>query len=213
MFIIFICYLLFAVHTRHKGVFRIHGAFHSDQEHLRSGRTQDHPGDPRRYTRYHLHHCFLPQQASPTSCTARQARHPIGTSYSQRGSKKADLHTHNPTIRLASPLYTFNHGTLSDAPDVGFIPLHWALHICHQQPCASILFSVFLPLRTSLLCLKNCQQWILRILSGNMPSMDRWEWVFQEMLCFQSFCTKLSPDEQYFSEPWSIFSLLPSCLD
>ncbi|XP_057196191.1 palmitoyltransferase ZDHHC18a isoform X2 [Triplophysa rosa] len=67
-----------------------------------------------------------PSRPPPTGCTACQAQRPINTSCSQRGSKQADLHTHNPTIRLPSPPYTFNHRTLvlSDAPDVGFIPLH-----------------------------------------------------------------------------------------
>ncbi|KAI4889505.1 hypothetical protein NFI96_029708 [Prochilodus magdalenae] len=59
----------------------------------------------------------------PTGCSGRQARRPMDKSCPPGGSKRATLHTHS--FRLPSPPYLLSHSPLilSDAPDVGFIPL------------------------------------------------------------------------------------------
>ncbi|XP_036443279.1 palmitoyltransferase ZDHHC18a isoform X3 [Colossoma macropomum] len=61
----------------------------------------------------------------PTGCSGQQARRPMDKSCPPRGSKRASLHTHKASFRLPSPPYSLSHSPLilSDAPDVGFIPL------------------------------------------------------------------------------------------
>ncbi|XP_072535929.1 palmitoyltransferase ZDHHC18a isoform X2 [Salminus brasiliensis] len=55
----------------------------------------------------------------PTGCSGRQARRPTDKTCPPRGSK------HKTSFRLPSPPYALSHSPLilSDAPDVGFIPL------------------------------------------------------------------------------------------
>lgn len=85
-----------------------------------------------------------PSKPPSNGCSGRQARRPIDVPCSQRGLKRAALHTHKPMLRLPSPLYSLSDSPLilSDAPDMGFIPLNWAQYLCHQQSCANTLHSV-----------------------------------------------------------------------
>uniref|UniRef100_A0A8C1U7P5 Palmitoyltransferase n=1 Tax=Cyprinus carpio TaxID=7962 RepID=A0A8C1U7P5_CYPCA len=65
-------------------------------------------------------------KSPPTGCSGRQARRPIDVPCSQRGSKQAALLTHKTMLRVSSPPYSLGHSPiiLSDAPDMGFIPLN-----------------------------------------------------------------------------------------
>lgn len=90
----------------------------------------------------------------PAGFTGHHPRRPIDMSCPHRGSKPAALHTHKSMLPLPSPSYTFNDSPLilSDAPDVGFIPLHWAQCICHQQIFTSLLLAT---IRTASQCFKK----------------------------------------------------------
>ncbi|KAF4102999.1 hypothetical protein G5714_015882 [Onychostoma macrolepis] len=67
-----------------------------------------------------------PNRPPSTGCSGHQARRPIDVPCSQRGNKRAALHTHKPLLRVPSPPYSLGHSPLilSDAPDMGFIPLN-----------------------------------------------------------------------------------------
>ncbi|XP_016401597.1 palmitoyltransferase ZDHHC18-like isoform X2 [Sinocyclocheilus rhinocerous] len=67
-----------------------------------------------------------PNRPHSTGCSGRQARHPIDVSCSQKGNKRAALHTHKPMLHVPSTPYSHGRSplTLSDAPDMGFIPLN-----------------------------------------------------------------------------------------
>ncbi|RXN04854.1 palmitoyltransferase ZDHHC18 isoform X1 [Labeo rohita] len=67
-----------------------------------------------------------PNRPPSTGCSGRQARRPIDVPCSQRENKRAALHNHKPMLHVPSPPYSVGHSPLilSDAPDMGFIPLN-----------------------------------------------------------------------------------------
>lgn len=180
-----------------------------------------------------------PPNKPSTGCSDRQARYPTDMPCPQRGNKRAALHAHKPMLRLPSPPYSLGHSPLifSDAPDMGFIPLNWALELCHQQPCANILLSVT-TLRTTSHFLRNCdvlysgssQVTSHRSTNENKPALifflnnrgisrfflfryhqhtlaeENRKTSSEDAFGFQSFCTKISADDQCFRDPQAILS-------
>lgn len=95
----------------------------------------------------------------PAGFTGHHPRRPIDMSCPHRGSKPAALHTHKSMLPLPSPSYTFNDSPLilSDAPDVGFIPLHWAQLICQTATSKYSLLCYLPPSEQHHSVLKNCR--------------------------------------------------------